>query len=67
MPPPTPEDKNAADCRAAISAFVANAELLEAVQAEISKALFKRFQTLVDAGFSEAQAMDIVKARGMTP
>lgn len=60
-------EQNAQAARNAITALVANRELLETVQAEISKMLFNRFETLKAAGFTAEEALDIVKARGITP
>lgn len=46
------------ECRAT---FEQNVEL----QKEMSKLLFARYESLMEAGFSEAQALAIIAARGV--
>ena len=62
----TPEQQAAA-MRAAINGIVANKELMETCQQEVSKLLFARFESLKAAGFSDTQALEIVKVRGIMP
>jgi hypothetical protein len=42
--------------------FEQNVEMIAA----ISKLMFARYETLISAGFTKEQAIDIIKARGMS-
>ena len=58
---------NAQQLRESIAMLTQNGELLEQSHKQISQVLFARFQCLVAAGFSESQALEIVKFRGLLP
>jgi len=49
-----------------IKNFQTNEEHYEMLMSNMSKILFIRYKTLIASGFSDEQAFEIVKSRGMS-
>lgn len=64
MPDPMETRK---EIEAAMKNYAANKELFEMSVAQHSEMLYTSYRALMEAGFTEAQALEIVKARGGQP
>ena len=61
---PTPDDVRR-EIESALKISRANEELVEMAHTDLAKLYWFRYKALCEVGFSEAQALDILKARGL--
>jgi len=53
------------DCENALKNIIASKEVMESGQKEISHMLYQRYISLIESGFTDTQAFEIVKSRGL--
>jgi hypothetical protein len=54
------------DLEESIKDLRGNSDLFDMMHTETSQSLFTRYQALIKAGFTENQALEIIKARGLS-
>ena len=66
-PNPRPSDKTINIDKTALDELINGLPQLAATSVVMAKAMKTMFDAYVKAGFTEAQALDVIKARGLAP